>query len=41
VLGDNNNIEISGKVNAANVEGLNDWIVNNRDNVIGLVSTEM
>ena len=32
-------VEISGKVNAANVEGLGDWITNNRDTVPGLLST--
>ena len=31
-------VEISGKVNAANVEGLGDWITNNRDTVPGLLS---
>lgn len=31
-------VEISGKVNAANVEGLDDWITNNRDTVPGLLS---
>ena len=31
-------IEISGKVNAANVEGLSDWITTNRDTVPGLLS---
>lgn len=31
-------VEISGKVNAANVEGLGDWITNNRDTVHGLLS---
>lgn len=29
-------VEISGKVNAANVEGLGDWITTNRDSVAGL-----
>lgn len=29
-------VEISGKVNAANVEGLGDWVTTNRDNVPGL-----
>ena len=32
-------VEISGKVNAANVEGLGDWITTNRDTVPGLLST--
>lgn len=32
-------VEISGKVNAANVEGLSDWITTNRDTVPGLFST--
>lgn len=31
-------VEISGKVNAANVEGLGDWITSNRDTVPGLLS---
>ena len=31
-------VEISGKVNAANVEGLGDWITTNRDAVHGLLS---
>ena len=31
-------VEISGKVNAANVEGLGDWITANRDTVPGLLS---
>lgn len=31
-------VEISGKVNAANVEGLSDWITTNRDTVPGLLS---
>ena len=31
-------VEISGKVNAANVEGLGNWITNNRDSVPGLLS---
>lgn len=31
-------VEISGKVNAANVEGLGDWITNNRDTVPGLLN---
>lgn len=32
-------VEISGKVNAANVEGLGNWITTNRDTVPGLLST--
>ena len=32
-------VEISGKVNAANVEGLGNWITTNRDAVPGLLST--
>ena len=32
-------VEISGTVNASNVEGLATWITNNRDNVAGLFST--
>lgn len=32
-------VEISGKVNAANVEGLGDWITTNRDAVDGLFDT--
>ena len=39
VLGDNNNIEISGKVNATNVENLDEWISQNRNNVAGLLSS--
>ena len=31
-------VEISGKVNAANVEGLSDWVTTNRDTVPGLLS---
>lgn len=33
-------VEISGKVNAANVEGLGNWITTNRDNFPGLFDTE-
>ena len=40
ILGDNNNIEISGKVNAFNVEDLNVWIEQNRDSVNGLISID-
>lgn len=32
-------VEISGKVNATNVEGLGDWITTNRDTVAGLFDT--
>lgn len=32
-------VEISGKVNAANVEGLSEWVTTNRDKVAGLYST--
>ena len=32
-------VEISGKVNAANVEGLGDWVTSNRDAVAGLFDT--
>lgn len=41
ILGENDNIEISGKVNAFNVEELNVWIEQNRDDVTGLVSTDL
>ena len=34
------NIEISGKVNAANVEGLSTYIILNRDSIDGLLSVE-
>ena len=33
-------VEISGKVNADNVEGLGSWIVTNRDTISGLYPTE-
>lgn len=33
-------VEISGTVNASNVEGLGDWLTSNRDKVNGLFSTE-
>ena len=39
VLGDSGNIEVSGKVNASNVEELDTWIINNRDTLGGLFST--
>lgn len=32
-------VEISGKVNAANVEGLSEWVTTHRDKVAGLYST--
>ena len=32
-------VEISGKVNAANVEGLGDWVTTNRDSIAGLFDT--
>lgn len=32
-------VEISGKVNAANVEGLGDWVTTNRDTIAGLFDT--
>lgn len=35
-----NGVEISGTVNAANVQGLNEWITQNRDIVPGLYPTE-
>lgn len=38
VIGDEG-VEISGKVNAANVEGLGEWITQNRENVTGLFSS--
>lgn len=38
VIGDEG-VEISGKVNAENVEGLGSWITSNRDNVEGLFPT--
>lgn len=38
IVGDSGDIEISGKVNADNVEGLASWITTNRDTVPGLLS---
>lgn len=38
VIGDEG-IQVSGKVNADNVEGLNTWITNNRDSIAGLYPT--
>lgn len=40
VLGDEGNIEISGKVNASNVEGLSSWITTNRESTLGLFNSE-
>ena len=37
---DGDKVEISGSVNASNVQDLNVWIEQNRDNVDGLLSTE-
>ena len=37
IIGDNG-VEISGKVNASNVEGLDEWIVTNRNTISGLLS---
>lgn len=39
VLGDSGKVEISGKVNASNVEELDTWIINNRDTLGGLFSS--
>lgn len=36
VLGEEGNLEISGSVNASNVQGLDTWITNHADSVIGL-----
>jgi hypothetical protein len=36
VIGESGNVEISGKVNADNVEGLASWITSNRNDVTGL-----
>lgn len=33
-------VEISGKVNASNVQGLGEWITTNRDSIAGLFNTE-
>lgn len=38
IIGDSGDIEVSGKVNADNVEGLASWITTNRDTVPGLLS---
>lgn len=38
VIGDNG-VQVSGKVNADNVQGLSDWITNNRETVPGLLSS--
>lgn len=40
IIGDSGDIEVSGKVSAENVEGLAQWIINNRDSVEGLYSTQ-
>lgn len=40
VIGENG-IEVSGKVNADNVEGLSSWVQSNRNSVEGLVSDEL
>lgn len=39
-IGDTGNIEISGKVNAENVEGLAAYITGNRDSIAGLYSSD-
>jgi hypothetical protein len=36
VIGEDNNLEISGKVNADNVQGLADWLNKNANTVKGL-----
>jgi hypothetical protein len=36
VVGDDNNLEISGKVNADNVDGLAEWLNKNAGNIVGL-----
>lgn len=36
VIGEDNNLEISGKVNADNVQGLAEWLNKNASNVVGL-----
>lgn len=38
VIGDNG-VQVSGKVNADNVQGLSDWVTNNRETVPGLLSS--
>lgn len=40
VIGKGGGVEISGKVNAANVEGLGVWITSNRDSIGGLLSAD-
>ena len=40
VLSDEGTVEVSGKIAAGNVEGLGEWITNNRDTVAGLFDTE-
>ena len=39
VIGEGGGVEISGKVNASNVEGLSDWVTSNRDSIAGLFDT--
>ena len=39
-IGDNGNIELSGKVTAQNVEGLSEFLTQNRDSIAGLLSVE-
>ena len=39
VLSDGGTVEVSGKIAAGNVEGLGEWITNNRDTVTGLFDT--
>lgn len=39
VVGENGNIEISGKVNAENIAGLSSWVTTNRDTTLGLYPT--
>ena len=36
IVGDDNNLEISGKVNADNVDGLAEWLNKNAGNIVGL-----
>ena len=40
VLSNEGTVEVSGKIAAGNVEGLGEWITNNRDTVAGLFDTE-
>ena len=39
LIGDTGNIEISGKVNAENVENLSSWLTENRETIAGLYPT--